>query len=166
MHPEIGRCNLCSGDKLPQAESRWRDPRAALTFTIHGAATWAPAGCAAASLSSLGRGSPRLPRGHDLGSPLSPAPPLGLPAPARNLGRSRAMASAAGQGPPGGARRRARARKRPTMPGPRANGRPGPPPAGRDLRPDCLTRRFRFVFPTAGVPGRRDALRTAGSQGP
>ena len=109
MHPAIGRWDLCSGDRLPKARSRWRNPRVALTFTIHGSATWAPAGCAAASRSSLRRDPPHFPGTRDPGSPLSPAPPLGLPAPARNLGRSRARASTAGQDlprAPGGARAR------------------------------------------------------------
>ena len=165
MHPAIGRWDLCSGDRLPKARSRWRNPRVALTFTIHGSATWAPAGCAAASRSSLRRDPPTS-RG-----PVTRA--LRCP-PRRPWDFQLRPATWAGVGPgplppgrtsPG--RREARARAtRPTMPGPRANGRSGPPSAGRSAGPGCLTRRFRFVFPTAGVPGRRDALRAAGSQGP
>lgn len=82
----------------------------------------------------------------------------------------RGLCLLAGPLPPGRTspgRREARARAtRPTMPGARANGRSGPPPAGRNPGPGCLSRRFRFVFPTVGLPGRRDALRAAGSQGP
>ena len=123
MHPAIGRWDLCSGDRLPKARSRWRNPRVALTFTIHGSATWAPAGCAAASRSSLRRDPPtsRGPVTRALRSPprrpwdfqLRPATWAGVgPGP---LPRGRTSAG----------RREARARAtRPTMPGQRTIGTP------------------------------------------
>lgn len=89
VHPAIGRWDLCSGDRLPKARSRWRNPRVALTFTIHGSATWAPAGCAATSRSSLSAETP----------PPFPGPVTRLRSPRAALGLPAWPATWAGVGP-------------------------------------------------------------------
>lgn len=169
VHPAIGRWDLCSGDRLPKARSRWRNPASPSPSR----STARPPGLRCKRhlqvLSPPRHPPSRGPVTRALRSP--PRRPWGTSSSGPQLRRSRAGASASWQDPasgqdlpraPGGARARGR-----PCPVPELNGRSGPPPP-REVKPGpgCLSRRFRFVFPTVGLPGRRDALRAAGSQGP
>lgn len=114
---------------------------------------------------------PPFPGTRDPGSPLSPAPPLGLPAPARNLGRSRAGASASGKdlclraGPPrapGGARAPYEADHARCPSWHRASD----PARGKKPGAGCLSRNFVSLSNCRLAGSEEDALRAAGSQGP